>query len=93
MFKRPLACALNDRAIGERIAEGNTQLNNARTRINGCQDDFTCGGEVGIAAGYVGDERWFIFEMKGHEGSIEISHKRPFGIGCTQFTHSGEISD
>src|SRR5882762_10270597 len=66
LLKRPLAGALDDRAIGERIAEGDTQFNHTRTRVDGGGDDFASRREVGVAAGYVGDERWLIFKMKGH---------------------------
>ncbi len=50
------------------IAERNAQLNHTRVRIDGCQNDLTLGGEIRVAAGYVGDERWFIFEVKRHGG-------------------------
>src|ERR1017187_2804544 len=93
VFKRPLAGALDNRPIGERIAEGNAELNHTRTRVDGRQDDLARGGKVGVAAGHVGDEGRLIFQMKGHEGSIEISHKGPFGWWRTHFNHSSEISD
>src|SRR6202521_1171297 len=89
LFKRPLAGALDDRAVGERIAEGDTQFNYTRTRIDGCEDDIARGGEVGVATGHVGDKGGFVVEVEGHEGSIEISHKRPFGIGVDPGTHHG----
>jgi len=50
VFKSPLAGALDDRAIGERIAERNAQLNHTRVRIDGCQNDLTRGGEIRVAA-------------------------------------------
>src|SRR5260370_40300915 len=65
-FERPLAGALDNRTIGERIAEGDTQLNHTRPRIDSSQYDLARGSKVGVAAGYVGDERWLVFEMKGH---------------------------
>jgi hypothetical protein len=70
MFKRPLAGALDDRPIGERIAEGDAQFNHARTGIDSRKDDLTRGGEIGVAAGYVSDERWPFFEMKGHRNLV-----------------------
>src|SRR5450755_848850 len=78
MFKRPLTGTLDDRPIGEWIAEGNSQLNHARTRVDGSEDDLACSGKIGIAAGYVGDERGLVFKVKGHEGPLEISHKERF---------------
>jgi len=61
VLEGPLAGALDDRAIGERIAEGDAELNHARTRVDGRQNDLTRSGEVGVAAGYVGDEREGLF--------------------------------
>ena len=55
MFKRPLAGALDDWAIGERIAERNAEFNHARAGVDGCEDDLARGGEVRVAAGYIGD--------------------------------------
>ena len=50
------ASPLNNRTIGERIAERHAQLNNPCARPNRGQRDFACGREIGIAAGDVGDE-------------------------------------
>jgi hypothetical protein len=66
LFKRPLAGALDDWAIGERITERDAEFNYARAGVDGSANDVACGGEVRVAAGYVGDERGFVFEMKGH---------------------------
>jgi hypothetical protein len=41
--------------MGDRIAEGDSELNHARTGVNGGEDDFARGDKVGVAAGYVGD--------------------------------------
>ena len=83
-----LAGALDDRPIGERIAERDSEFDDARSGFDGGENDFARGGEVGIAAGYVCDERGFAFEVEGHEGSIKLSHKGPFGSRCTPFTRS-----
>src|SRR5580658_5832520 len=73
MFERPLAGALNHRPIGQRIAEGNSQLNHTRARVDSCEDHLTRRGEVGVATSYVGDKRWFIFEVKGHEKFVDCN--------------------
>ena len=69
MFKGPLAGALNNGTIGERIAEGNSEFDDARARLDRGEDDFSRGGEIGIAAGDVSDEGGFVFEVERH-GSI-----------------------
>jgi len=55
ILKCPLAGALDDRAIGKRIAEWDSEFDHACTRVDSREDDFARGGEVGVAAGYVGD--------------------------------------
>jgi len=65
-----LAGALNDRSVGEGVAEGDAEFDDAGTRVDGGEDDVARGGEVRVAAGDVGDKRWLIFEVEGHEGSI-----------------------
>jgi hypothetical protein len=45
------AGALNDRAIGEWIAEGDAKLNDAGTSFDGGENDVARGSEIGIAAG------------------------------------------
>jgi hypothetical protein len=67
VFERSLAGTLNDRTIGKRIAEGDTELNHARTRVNSRQDDLTCGRKIRVTAGHVCDEGGSVFEVKGHE--------------------------
>jgi hypothetical protein len=67
VFKRPLAGALDNRPIGERIAEGDPQLNHTRTRVNGCQDNLACSDKVRVAAGDVGDEGGFVLEVERHK--------------------------
>jgi hypothetical protein len=54
--------------------------------VDGRQDDLTRSGEIGIAAGYVGDERWFIFEMKGHEEENQLESSIIACISCTTFS-------
>ena len=71
MFERPLAGALNDRTISKGIAERNAQLNHARACVAGCEDDLARGGEIGIAAGHVGDEGRLAFEVEGHESIVD----------------------
>lgn len=71
VFKSSLAGALDDRAIGERIAERDSEFDHARACVDGCEDDFARGGKVGIAAGYVGDELGLGLEMKRHEGIVD----------------------
>lgn len=70
MLEGALAGALNYGAIGQRIAEWDTEFDDARTSFNGSENDFACGREVGIAAGYVGDERWFAFKVKWHASFV-----------------------
>ena len=66
-----LAGALDDGSIGERIAEGNAEFDDACACFDGGENDFACCGEIGIAAGYVGDERGFVIEVKGHESIVD----------------------
>ena len=75
MLERPLAGALDDRPIGQRIAERDAEFDHARTRLDCCQDDLASGGKIGVATRYVGDERGFIFEMKGHLGIVDCRSK------------------
>ncbi len=58
----PFAGALDYRPIGHRIAEGNTEFDDVRARINGRQRDVTRSSEVGVAAGEIGDKRRSILE-------------------------------
>ena len=71
MLKRPLAGALDDRPIGERIAEGDAEFNHARTRIDGRPNYLTCRGEVGVSTGHVCDQRWLVFEVERHKGIVD----------------------
>ena len=70
MFKRPLACSLDDGPISKRIAERYAKFNDAGASFNGGENDLARCGEIRVAARYVGDESGFGFEVKGHEGSI-----------------------
>src|ERR1700677_4119701 len=87
VFERPLAGALNHRTIGERIAEGHAQLNYARARVDGRQNNLARRGKVGMAAGWVREEGRFVFEVKGHDGvsagnqsSFKFSRKIPTSL-------------
>ena len=59
--------------IGQRIAEWDAEFDYARACFNGSENDFACGGKIGVTAGYIGDERRFAFEVKRH-GSFVISY-------------------
>src|ERR1039458_2390298 len=76
VFERPLTGALNHRAIGERIAEWDSEFDYTRTCVDGGEDDLASSREVGIAAGYIGDERWLVFEVKGHESIVDCGGRR-----------------
>ena len=73
MFRaeRALAGALNDWSIGEGVAEGNSEIDHACTCFDGSENHIACGGEVGIAAGYVGDQRGLRFEVEGHKSIVD----------------------
>ena len=64
-----LAGTLDYGTIGERIAEWNAEFDDACAGLDACEDNFSCCGEIGVAAGDVGDEGGLIFEVEGH-GSI-----------------------
>jgi hypothetical protein len=76
MFKRSsvlqgsFAGTLDDGSVGNRIAERDAEFDDGGARVDSGEDDFARGGEVGIAAGYVGDERWFVVKVKRHEGKL-----------------------
>lgn len=55
LLQCPLAGTLDYGAVGDGIAEWNSQLDDRRACIDGGKDDVARAGEVGIAAGYVGD--------------------------------------
>ena len=54
-----LACALNDGAIGDGIAEGYAEFDHVGARFGGCEDDFFAGFERRVACGNVGDDSEF----------------------------------
>ena len=56
MLERALAGALNHGTVGERVAEGDAELDDARTGLDRREDDVARGREVGIAASYVSHE-------------------------------------
>ena len=62
--QRALRCGLNHRAVGNWIGKRYTQFDDAGSSVNRCQDYFARGGEVGIAAGNVGDQRRTMLKEK-----------------------------
>ena len=56
VVQRPFGCTLDYRPVGHGIAEGHAQLDDGRARVNSSESYIARGGEVGIAAGEVGDE-------------------------------------
>ena len=66
-----LAGALDDWSIGERVAEGNSEFDHACTCVDGCENHIACGDEVGIAAGYVDDQRRLAFEVERHKSIVD----------------------
>ena len=71
LLEGTLAGPLDYGAVSKRIAERNSKLDDARACFDGGENDFACGGEVGIAAGYIGDESGFRLEVKGHESIVD----------------------
>ena len=62
-----LAGALDDRSVGDGIAEWNAQLNHVGARSDGGERDIARDFEAGIAAGDVDDESGSVGELDGHE--------------------------
>jgi hypothetical protein len=62
-----MAGALDDRAVGERIAERHTELKNVCTSVNSGERDGACCGEVGVAHGEVDDEARAVREADWHQ--------------------------
>ena len=77
MREGALAGALDDGTVGERIAEGNAQLEDVRARVDGGHRDVVRRREVGIADGEVGDEAGLAGEMDRHgrlgSGEVEFA--------------------
>ncbi len=71
MLEGALAGALNHWSIGERVAEGNAEFDDACSCFNGRENHIAGGCEVGIAAGYVSDERRLRFEVEGHRSIVD----------------------
>jgi hypothetical protein len=78
VLKGALAGALDNGSIGDRIAEWDAKLDSARARFDGGEDHVARGGEIGIAAGDVGDEGGFRFEVEGHEGLDHFLLDQPY---------------
>ena len=75
VFECALAGALDDGTIRKRIAERNAEFDDTCARFNGRENDFARGREIGISAGYVGDERRLAFEVEGHGIWWRLSHQ------------------
>ncbi len=54
--------SLDHRTVGDWLAEGNAKFYDIGAGSDSGEDDFTGGGEIGIAAGDVGDEGWTVYE-------------------------------
>ena len=80
MLKGALAGALNDWSIGERVAEGNAEFDDACSCFNGRENHIAGGCEVGIAAGYVSDERRLRFEVEGHRSIVDCGLISSWGV-------------
>ena len=61
-----MAGALDDRTVGERIAEGDAEFEDVHTGIDRGECDGERGGNVGIADGEVDDEAGFLREANRH---------------------------
>jgi hypothetical protein len=68
VFQGALAGPLDDRAVGERVTEGDAEFDDGGTGVDCSQDYVARGGEIGIPGGDVGNEGRFVVEMKWHEG-------------------------
>ena len=76
VLERALAGALDNGTIGERIAEGHSEFDDACARFDRGEDHFARGVQIGIAAGDVGDEGGFVLEMEGHERIVDCGGLR-----------------
>src|SRR5271166_1625928 len=65
VLQRSLAGALDDRPVGQRIAEGHAQLDHIRTGVNGGQSNLSCRCQVGIASSEVGHQPGSRFRFGG----------------------------
>ena len=63
---------LDHGAVCEGIAERDAEFDDAGARGDGGEHNGTSGREVRIAGCDVGDERRFVFEVKGHERDFVI---------------------
>src|ERR1700739_4262626 len=86
MLEWPLAGALDYGAIGERVAERNTEVNDARARFDSRENHFARRGQIGIAAGYVSDEGRLAFEVEGHKSILDDERRLPNGRSRSQIT-------
>ena len=66
MLEGALAGSLDNRPIGNGIAERDTELDDAGSGIDGGEDNFFGCSEIGVAAGDVGDEGGLAVEVKRH---------------------------
>ena len=73
--------ALNDGAIGERIAEGNAELDDVSTGVDGGNGDVAGGGDGGVAGGEIDDEAGFGLKRRGNLGSA-LSYSLQLEFAC-----------
>jgi hypothetical protein len=55
VFECALAGSLDDWAVGDWVAEGDTEFDGAGASFDGRENNFARGGEIRISAGNVGD--------------------------------------
>ena len=66
MRQSPFTCALDDGSIGERIAEGNAQLDHVGARIDRRKCNFACCVEAGIAGRQINNQARLVIESDRH---------------------------
>ena len=76
VFERTLTGPLYDRPIRKRVAEWDTELNHSRSSLNRRQNHVSRRCQIWVATSHVGNERGLVLKVKGHEGSVKISHQR-----------------
>lgn len=66
LLEGPLTGALDHGSIGDGVAEGDAELNDAGSGGDSGEDNFFGRSEIGVSAGDISDERGFAVEVEGH---------------------------
>ena len=67
-----LAGTLDHRAVRQRVAEGDTELDDRGSGCDGSKDDLARGSEIRVPRGDVGDQGRLSFEVKRHGGIVNF---------------------